>query len=98
MLQFNEVLEILMNELETVERFAYEDFDHIDKLGKIERVHKYGGEGQGECWYKVFYFEEHDMYIRVDGFYTSYNGTEFYDGWKSCKEVKPIERIVTFYE
>lgn len=60
-------------------------------------VDQYGGEGCGDTWYSVKYFPDSDIYIRVDGWYQSYNGTEF-NGWDDCKEVKPIEKVVTFYQ
>lgn len=65
-------------------------------LGKIAEVDQYGGEGQGEDWYSVKHFVDHDVYIKTQGFYTSYHGTDFDYGYG--KEVKPVERTVTFYE
>lgn len=63
-----------------------------------KEVDQYGGEGQGDTWYSVKYFSEHDVYIKVEGYYQSYNGTEFYDGWDCCSEVKPTQKIITVYE
>jgi hypothetical protein len=81
------------------------DFDQYQKdcasliiPGGWEEIDSYGGEGQGETWYSIKYFPEHNIYIRVDGFYQSYNGTEFYDGWNCCSEVRPIEKTITVYE
>lgn len=65
---------------------------------EFHEVDSYGGEGQGETWYIVYYFPKHDVYIRIDGYYQSYNGTEFYDGWGCCKEVKPVKKTITVYE
>lgn len=65
-------------------------------LGEIKEVDSYGGEGQGETWYTIKHFVDHDVYIRTDGFYSSYNGTDFYDGWG--EEVKPVQKTVTVYE
>lgn len=65
-------------------------------LGEVEEVAQYGGEDMGTTWYSVKYFKNHDVYIRIDGHYTSYNGTDFYDGYG--KEVVPTERVVTFFE
>lgn len=97
-LSYNEILEILKNSI-NLEDFA--DFYWNEKdfnLGEIEEVQRYGGEGKGELWYVVYYFVEHDVYIRVDGFYSSYNGVDFGDWDDACKEVKPEVRQVTFYE
>ena len=56
-----------------------------------------GGEGDGEeCWsvYK-FYNSEYDVaYIKFDGYYQSYNGSEY----QQFYVVEPVDRVVTFYE
>ena len=65
-------------------------------IGDWEEVDQYGGEGRGETWYSIKYFKDHDIYIRTDGWYASYHGTEFDDGYG--KEVKPIKKMVTVYE
>ena len=96
---YKEILEILKEKLDSVDNFAYEDYNDSDLgLGKIKEIHSEGGEEQGSHWESVKYFVDHDVYISVVGYYTSYNGTDFYDGWDSCQEVRPIEKIVTFYE
>lgn len=61
-------------------------------------VKQRGGEGEGDVWYSVKYFPEHDVYLRVDGYYASHNGTYFDDGWNCVKEVKPMEKTITVYE
>lgn len=65
-------------------------------LGQVVEVDQYGGEGQGETWYSIKHFIDHDVYIRTDGHYTSYNGTDFEEGYGY--EVKPVEKVVTVYE
>lgn len=72
-------------------------FRHIG-LGEWNMSASYGGEGQGEEWWKVFHFVDHDVYIRIDGYCESYNGVEFYDEWDCCKEVRPKEKTITVYE
>lgn len=67
-------------------------------LGTIEVVDKYGGEGKGEDWWKIYYFSDHNIYIKIKGYYQSYLGIEFYDGWDSCSEVTPKEKTITVYE
>jgi hypothetical protein len=64
-----------------------EYLEHIG-IGPIEEIKQKGGEGQGEEWYSIKYFPKHNIYIRVDGFYTSYHGTDFEEGWG--EEVKPL--------
>lgn len=61
------------------------------------QVHQQGGESKGDHWESVKYFPDHDVYLRVTGYYASYDGTSF-DGWKDCREVKPKEKTITVYE
>lgn len=72
--------------------------EYLDSIGigSYEEVEKYGGEDQGSTWYSVKYFKNHDVYIRTDGYYQSYNGTEFDDGYG--EEVFPVEKTITVYE
>ena len=81
----------------TLRERAEKYWSHIG-IGEYKQIEQYGGEGEGETWYVVYHFVEHDVYIRVDGFYQSYNGTEFYDGWDCCREVRPKEKTITVYE
>lgn len=63
-----------------------------------KEVAQYGGEGQGDTWYSVKYFPDLDLYIKVDGYYQSYCGTEFFGWEQSCSEVRPVEKTITVYE
>jgi hypothetical protein len=81
----------------SVQEFAYEDYSPEElELGEVKVVDSYGGPDKGSTWYKVQYFVEHDVYIRTDGWYSSYDGTYFDEGYGSV--VKPVEKMVTFYE
>lgn len=83
----------------TISEFAWNDFSSEELgLGPCKEVHHYGGEGKGEHWESVKYFEEHGVYIKVVGYYQSYNGTEFYDGWGGVSVVEPKEKTITVYE
>ena len=56
-----------------------------------------GGEGDGEeCWsvYKFYNSEDDVAYIKFDGYYQSYNGSEY----QQFYVVEPVDRVVTFYE
>jgi len=99
MKNFDEILEVLKEKLNDVSDFAYEDYDDDELgLGEIKEVEQVGGEDEGSTWYSVKHFVDHDVYVRVDGYYSSYNGTDFYDGWNCCSEVKPIQKTITVYE
>lgn len=92
--QENQILyEKLPNEYTIAERLWNESRDLY--WTEVEQV---GGEGEGDHWHSVKYFPDHDIYIKVTGFYQSYDGTEFYDGWDCCKEVRPQEKTITVYQ
>lgn len=80
-----------------IDRFAI-DFNESSPAGGFIQVEQKGGRGQGDEWYSVKYFPEHNVYIKVTGYYSSYDGTEFVDGWDSCKEVSPVTKTVTTFE
>ena len=97
-MNYKEILEILKEKLNSVEDLAYDDFDETELgLGPVEEVYQYGGEGEGERWYSVKHFQDHDVYIRIDAYYSSYEGCDF-QGWESCEEVRPKEKTITVYE
>lgn len=82
-----------------VAAFAYRDYDPEEiGLGPIKEVASYGGEDCGSEWYSIQYFENHDVYVRVDGYYQSHYGTEFYNEWDCCSEVRPKQKTITVYE
>jgi predicted RNase H-related nuclease YkuK (DUF458 family) len=78
--------------------FCKEGTRFIEGIGEVQKVDSYGGEGMGDIYYSVKYFPDHDIYIRVDGYYSSYHGTDFYGGWKCCSEVRPKTVSVVKYE
>ena len=91
-----EILEVVESKM-SIETFAYDYFDKKELgLGEVVEIQQYGGESYGDHWESVKHFKDHDVYIRTVGFYSSYNGTEFYDGYG--KEVKPKEKTITIYE
>lgn len=67
----------------------------INKIGPIKTVSSYGGEGGGDEYYVVIYLINYDLYIRNDGWYTSYEGGYFDD---EPYFVKPVEKTIIFYE
>lgn len=67
------------------------------EIPEWKEVSQYGGEGQGDTWYSVKYFPSSNIYLKVDGFYSSYEGAEFEDWEKSVKEVFPKQVTITEY-
>lgn len=64
-------------------------------VGKVIQAAHYGGEGQGDSYWTVWHFVDHDVYLRADGWYASYDGHEYEDGFK---EVRPKVVNETVYE
>lgn len=62
----------------------------------VSMVKQRGGEGQGEVYYKIYKFESESesCFIQFDGYYTSYEGSEYQEFF--C--VKPVEVTVTQYQ
>ncbi len=68
-----------------------------DIFGKTEVVHEEGGrEGGGEYVERVVHFVDHNVYIKLEGYYSSYNGTEYDDS--DYEEVRPKQVEVTIYK
>jgi len=67
-------------------------------LGLTKCVDSHGGMGEGEDYWRVHHFVKHDIYIKISGWYASHHGTDFEDGWGSCKEVKPEQETITVYK
>lgn len=79
--------------------FAFaSSLDYIIGVGIMEEVYQYGGEGQGDRWESIKYFRDHDVYLKVRGFYQSYSGTDFPEEWDGVFEVRPKEKTITVYE
>ena len=95
---FNEIVDILKSTINK-EDFEYLQLDkylNILNLGKIECVSSYGGEDKGSEFYNVQYFVDHDVYIKLEGYYSSYEGVDY--GGFDYEEVRPIQKTITVYE
>ncbi len=69
----------------------------VDSAGiTIEYQDNHGGEGQGEDYWSVYKFTngKDTCYVKFDGWYQSYNGSEF-DEWYF---VEPKQKTITVYE
>lgn len=71
-----------------------EFLDALKSLGDFECVDRYGGEGFGEWYWSVYHFKTHDIFIKFDGWYQSYHGSEF----ESMFQVVPEEVTVIKYK
>lgn len=81
------------------ELIKYEDVRHAQTdVGMVSYAASYGGEGQGDDYWVVVRVTGLDMstrFFRKDGYYQSYSGGTL-DG--DVYEVRPVEKLVTFYE
>ncbi len=72
-----------------------DDIPHAYYLGQVSVVDSYGGEGMGDDYWLVAYFPKYETYIRMDGWYASYDGGNF-DGDPYI--VEPRQKVITVYE
>lgn len=62
-------------------------------LGRVVEVERYDGEG--DTWYSIKHFVDHDVYIKTKGYYQSHHGTEFDHGYGH--EVRPQQQTITVF-
>ena len=77
---------------------AQQEWLEQNALPSWEEVDQEGGEDEGSHWHSVKYFKDHDVYIKVTGWYSSYHGTDFEDWDEACDEVRPQQKTITVYE
>ena len=99
-MNYQEIISELSTQKIDVSDFAYGDMlNPLPNIGSWKEVYSQGGEGKGEDWQSVKHFTDQGIYIKTSGFYSSYDGTYFNGGIADCsEEVKPVDRMVTFYE
>ena len=79
---------------------GHQDFDQTEltaKLGEFEYM-MYAervASGDHDSAETVLYFKDHDIYIMIDGYYCSHNGTSFDEG--EFQQVFPKTKKVDYY-
>ena len=82
------------NWLDDDEKKEYDEL--IAAVGPFEQVHSVGGtEGGGEYAERVYFFKDHNIYLKITGYYMSYDGTTWNEDFKA---VNPQEKTITVYE
>lgn len=78
--------------------------DEIDDYGRnqekviegytIKLAEEYGGEGMGDCYFKVFSFEKDGdiEHWKIPGYYSSGYGSEL--EWYNAFKVKQVEKLI----
>jgi len=93
-----EIITILQNNISTLD-FAYQDFDSKELgLGELELISKQTGDIDNTSYaHMVFLFKEHDVYIKLNGWYSSYSGS---CDWEDAEYsvVEPKQKTITIWE
>lgn len=91
-----EILEIAEKNL-SIEDFAEGYYDPEEYgFGKVETVDSYGGEDRSSTYYTVRHFIDHNVYIKTEGYYSSYNGVDWDFG--HGQEVLPKRKTIIVYD
>lgn len=97
-MNYEEILIWLKNNAKRVSYFAFDEISYPAAIGEVEEIYQKGGEDEGSHWEVVFHFKTHNVYIKAEGSYSSYDGTEFYNEWESVSQVFPGEKTIIVYE
>lgn len=90
---------VALDKLRGLQKKQLDDFLKEHNIPHFECVEEVGGEGQGEHWHIVYYFREIDIYIKITGYYQSYDGVSIDSSYDySCREVRPKDKIIVVYE
>lgn len=83
-------------------RISKDDFGCENMPNPIEEIGLWvnvesegGGEGEGENVSRVHHFIDQDIFIRLTGYYTSYDGTEYSGEYEN---VSPEQEVITVYK
>ena len=71
-----------------------ETYNQLIQAGiTAELAEQYGGEGEDYCTVYKFYNGNESVYVHFDGWYSSYNGSEFFNEWffVEPKEVQVVQ-------
>lgn len=92
-----EIITELENQDIGVKDFALGNIPNpLPNIGAWEEVSQRGGQGKGPEWSSVKHFYDHDVLIKTDGYYSSYLGCSFDDGYGT--EVKEVTKKIIVFE
>jgi hypothetical protein len=75
-----------------IEMLRESDGETIEGLGKIDIVED-DIEGRDDTYF-VTYFKDLDIYLKTEGYYQSYDGTTWDEGWGTQVYPKVIEKTI----
>ena len=67
----------------------------LDAVGTVS-ISENGKLNHGNTFKTVYYFEDHDVYLSINGWYSSFLGMDFEDA--EIKEVTPKQKTITIFE
>ncbi len=70
--------------------------EDLKDFGEVTVVDQYGGMGMGDNHYYVLYFEKFNIYLKIQGSYTSYEGSDY--SYAEFFEVFPEQETITVYK
>lgn len=93
--RFKEAFDALY--LNSIYDFIYnKDIPFGGKVVEFENNTVYDSYGnENSNIYKIYYFEDFDVYVKFSGIRASYSGEDWYN---SCQEVKAVEKVVKTFE
>lgn len=94
-----QIIEILEDNISTSD-FAYQDFDSDALgLGPYKVISSQTGAIDNTSYaHKVYLFTEHDVHIKLEGWYSSYSGMCEWDEDAEYSVVEPVTKTITVWE
>lgn len=77
-------------------RYGIYDENKFSEFGIPKLIEFVGGEGCGDHCHAVIHFEKDNVYYKMDGYYSSYEGFDWSDS--DWVQVNPVEKTITVYE
>ncbi len=94
-MNFKQIVSVLEENRVSKHDFANEVNDSFPIIGNAPIVAKKGGKpGEGDQFFIVRHLVDHDIYIRLDGFYDSYSGVDFTNEVLIEVEPKTVQQTI----
>lgn len=84
----------------TIANFDEDGYNENLGLGLIKEVDSHGGPDEGSDYWKVIHFVDHDIYLKYEGCYSSYESTEWEGDTfaEGATQVYPQTKTIIVYE
>ena len=98
-MNFRQIIESLSELQITPEDFSkerYTNHEVTSAVGRFTVVERSGGSVEGDDCSFVIQFIDHNVFVKITGYYDSYEGIDYSES--EFLEVVPKEKIITTYE